>query len=104
MLAINTVRSGFSNGTSSGSPDWQSMRMSRLGLPKAEANWSMMPQGTSAKSCSAFWHSSAFSRVSNTVSSSPSRNVAMAHSSAAEDDKPAPPGIEEMMNASKPGM
>ena len=26
-----------------------------------EMNWSMMPQGTPAKSCSAFWQSNAFS-------------------------------------------
>ena len=48
----------------------------------------MMPQGTPAKSCSAFWQRRAFSRWPSRVPTRPSRSVAAAHSSAADEERP----------------
>lgn len=39
----------------------QSIRRALPFLPMVEMNWSMIPHGMLAKSCSAFWHTKAFS-------------------------------------------
>lgn len=40
---------------------WQSISNAWSRLPITEINWSIMPQGMPANSCSALWHTSAFS-------------------------------------------
>lgn len=40
---------------------WQSIRSACFCFPITEINWSIMPQGIPANSCSAFWHISALS-------------------------------------------
>jgi hypothetical protein len=53
----------------------------------------MIPQGVPAKSCSAFWHRNAFFTPSIlSILYNFSKNVAVATSNAADEDKPLPSG------------
>lgn len=70
-------------------------------LPINEMNWSMIPHGILAKSCSAFWQAKAFLvRDTGPLGLSWSKKVYVATSSAAELDTPPPTGTDEMTTAS----
>ena len=80
------------NGMCSTFCDRQSSSMRWSARPITDANWSMMPHGTPANSCSAFWQSSAFSRGSIVVPVIASMSVAVATSIAALLERPPPNG------------
>ena len=71
-------------------PYLQSMSKALFFRPIVDMNWSMMPQGTLAKSCSAFWQARAFafagmsSEEEEEELTSDSRNVCIATSRLAE--------------------
>jgi hypothetical protein len=61
VLAMSSSTDGSRIGTSSVLRERQSSKADDPSRPMTEMNWSMMPHGTPANSCSAFWHRSAFS-------------------------------------------
>ena len=63
----------------------------------------MTPQGTPAKSCSAFWQIRALSQGSSLVPVAASSKVAIATSSAALLDSPPPSGRSERITRSSAG-
>jgi hypothetical protein len=69
-----------------------------------EINWSMMPQGIPANSCSAFWQSSAFLTGSIWLPVAVSSSVAVQTSNAALLDKPPPSGTVEAITTSNAGI
>ena len=69
----------------------------------SEADWSMMPEGTPTNSFSARRAIAASSRRGTASSASSVRASAVAHSSAAEEDRPAPAGTSESMATQAPG-
>ena len=92
-----------SNGTCVVSSDRQSSSSACPAWDSSEADWSMMPVGTPTNSFSA-WQVSATSSPRGTLR--PPSEVsasAVAHSSAADEDRPAPAGTSESMATHAPG-
>ena len=76
----------------------QSIMTAAPDSPMTEMNWSMMPQGIPANSCSAFWQASAFSfEVEQFVPVRASRKEYTATSRDAELERPPPENIRERM-------
>ena len=72
-------------------PYLQSIMTAAPASPMTEMNWSMMPHGILAKSCSAFWQASAFSfEVALLVPVNASRREYTATSRDAELERPPP--------------
>ena len=68
----------------------------------ADAVWSIGPHGTPTKSFSACWASRAISRASSLTPDSTDVANVVTHSTAADEDSPAPDGTWESSARSKP--
>jgi hypothetical protein len=92
-----------SNGTWDVSSDRQSSSSARPARHSSEADWSMMPEGTPTNSFSARRASAASSPRGTSTEASDVSASAVAHSSAAEEDSPAPAGTDESIAMQAPG-
>jgi hypothetical protein len=92
-----------SNGTWDRSSERQSSSSAWPAWLSSDADWSMMPDGTPTNSFSARRAIAASSPRGTGVPASSVRASAVAHSSAAEEDRPAPAGTSESMAMQAPG-
>jgi hypothetical protein len=90
------------SGTARVSSERQSMSRQLLRTPQAEIIWSMIPQPTPTHSFSARWASRAIADGSHGRSAAPAKARAVASSSAALDESPAPTGTSPATTPSQP--